>query len=118
MTAVSKSFRSAPKTFGKPKINCDNTTRTSPEAIYPKKSYGSNGSSFIFVGLVQIDPFSDVHEQIKPVDDIRFLFTYSITMFNPDAYLRRPNRSLIYFGVCIIAGLRLAREKHANIRVT
>jgi hypothetical protein len=29
----------------------------------------------------------------------------------------RPNRSLIYFGACIIAGLRLAREKQVNVRV-
>jgi hypothetical protein len=29
----------------------------------------------------------------------------------------RPNRSLIYFGACIIAGLRLAREKQVSARV-
>jgi len=38
-------------------------------------------------------------------------------MFDPDASLPRPNRSLIYFGACIIAGLRLAREKQVNVRV-
>lgn len=27
------------------------------------------------------------------------------------------NRSLVYLGACIIAGLRLAREKQVNIRV-
>jgi hypothetical protein len=32
-------------------------------------------------------------------------------MFDPDAAIPRSNRSLIYFGACIIAGLRLAREK-------
>jgi hypothetical protein len=38
-------------------------------------------------------------------------------MFDPDAGLPRPQRSLIYFGACIIAGLRLARERQVNVRV-
>jgi hypothetical protein len=38
-------------------------------------------------------------------------------MFDRDANLPRPNRSLIYFGACIIAGLRLARERQVNVRV-
>jgi hypothetical protein len=38
-------------------------------------------------------------------------------MFDPDANIPRPNRSLIYFGACIIAGLRLARERQVNVRV-
>ena len=38
-------------------------------------------------------------------------------MLDPDAGLLRPQRSLIYFGACIIAGLRLAREKQVNIGV-
>jgi hypothetical protein len=38
-------------------------------------------------------------------------------MFDPDANIPRPNRSLIYFGACIIAGLRLARERQVNTRV-
>ena len=38
-------------------------------------------------------------------------------MFDPDAAIPRPNRSLIYFGTCIIAGLRLARERQVNVRV-
>ena len=38
-------------------------------------------------------------------------------MFDPDASIAHPNRSLIYFGACIIAGLRLAREKQVNVRV-
>lgn len=29
----------------------------------------------------------------------------------------RMNRTLVYLGACIIAGLRLAREKQVNIRV-
>jgi hypothetical protein len=29
----------------------------------------------------------------------------------------RLNRTLVYLGACIIAGLRLAREKQVNVRV-
>lgn len=38
-------------------------------------------------------------------------------MFDPDANIPKPNRSLIYFGACLIAGMRLAREKQVNVRV-
>ena len=38
-------------------------------------------------------------------------------MFNPDAHIPRPNRALIYLGACVVAGLRLAREKQVNVRV-
>ena len=38
-------------------------------------------------------------------------------MFDPDAGMPRLNRTLVYLGACIIAGLRLAREKQVNIRV-
>ena len=38
-------------------------------------------------------------------------------MFDPDAHIPKPNRSLIYMGACMIAGIRLAREKQVNIRV-
>lgn len=38
-------------------------------------------------------------------------------MFDPNANMPRPNRSLIYFGACLIAGIRLAREKQVNVRV-
>jgi len=38
-------------------------------------------------------------------------------MFDPDAEMPRINRSLVYLGACIIAGLRLAREKQVNVRV-
>lgn len=38
-------------------------------------------------------------------------------MFDPDAAMPRLNRSLVYLGACIIAGLRLAREKQVNVRV-
>ena len=32
-------------------------------------------------------------------------------MFDPNAHLTRPNRTLIYMGACMIVGIRLAREK-------
>jgi hypothetical protein len=38
-------------------------------------------------------------------------------MFDPDAGMPRLNRSLVYPGACIIAGLRLARERQVNMRV-
>jgi hypothetical protein len=38
-------------------------------------------------------------------------------MFDPDAGMPRLNRSLVYLGACIVAGLRLAREKQVNVRV-
>ena len=44
-------------------------------------------------------------------------FAYTVAMFDPEAHIPRPNRSLIYLGACIIAGLRLAREKNVNVRV-
>jgi hypothetical protein len=38
-------------------------------------------------------------------------------MFDPDTHLPPVNRSLVYLGACVIAGLRLAREKQVNHRV-
>ena len=38
-------------------------------------------------------------------------------MFDPDAGMPRLNRSLVYLGACMIAGLRLAREKQVNVGV-
>jgi hypothetical protein len=38
-------------------------------------------------------------------------------MFNPDAHLPRINRGMIYLGACLIAGIRLARERQVNIWV-
>jgi hypothetical protein len=35
-------------------------------------------------------------------------------MSDPDPHLPRPNRNLIYFGACIIAGLRLARQNQSR----
>ena len=38
-------------------------------------------------------------------------------MFDPDAHLPRINRGMIYLGACLIADIRLARERQINIRV-
>jgi hypothetical protein len=38
-------------------------------------------------------------------------------MFDPDAGIPRPNKTLIYLGACVIAGLRLARERQVHVRV-
>jgi hypothetical protein len=38
-------------------------------------------------------------------------------MWDPQVEIPRPNRSLIYFGACIIAGIRLARSTQVNVRV-
>jgi hypothetical protein len=41
----------------------------------------------------------------------------SSLMFDPDAHLPRINRGMIYLGACLIAGIRLARERQVNVRV-
>ncbi|WP_446744283.1 hypothetical protein [Silvibacterium acidisoli] len=38
-------------------------------------------------------------------------------MFDPDAHIPKPNKTLIYYGACIIAGMRLARATQVNTRV-
>jgi hypothetical protein len=38
-------------------------------------------------------------------------------MFNPDAHIPRINRGMIYLGACLIAGIRLARERQVNVQV-
>ena len=38
-------------------------------------------------------------------------------VFDPDLHIPKPNRTLIYLGACMIAGIRLAREKQVNVRV-
>lgn len=38
-------------------------------------------------------------------------------MFDPYAHLPRLNRGMIYLGACLIAGIRLARERQVNVRV-
>jgi len=32
-------------------------------------------------------------------------------MFDPDAHMPRINRVMVYLGACLIAGIRLARER-------
>jgi hypothetical protein len=38
-------------------------------------------------------------------------------VFDPNAGMPRVNRTLVYLGACIIAGLRLARERQVHVRV-
>jgi hypothetical protein len=38
-------------------------------------------------------------------------------VFDPDAGMPKLNRSLVYLGACLIAGIRLARERQVNVRV-
>ena len=38
-------------------------------------------------------------------------------MFDPDAGMPKLNRSMVYLGACLIAGIRLARERQVNFRV-
>jgi uncharacterized protein YbbC (DUF1343 family) len=38
-------------------------------------------------------------------------------MFDPDANMPRVNRAMVYLGACLIAGIRLARERQVNVRV-
>jgi hypothetical protein len=38
-------------------------------------------------------------------------------VFDPDAGMPRLNRSLVYLGACLIAGIRMARERQVNVRV-
>jgi hypothetical protein len=40
-----------------------------------------------------------------------------IFMFDPDANLPIPNKRVIYWGACLIAGIRLAREKQVSVLV-
>jgi hypothetical protein len=49
--------------------------------------------------------------------DFLLFFAYPIFMFDPDSHMPRPNRNLIYFGACILVGLRLARQNQVNVRV-
>jgi hypothetical protein len=38
-------------------------------------------------------------------------------MFDPNAHIPRINKGMIYLGACLIAGIRLARERQVNVRV-
>jgi hypothetical protein len=35
-------------------------------------------------------------------------------MFDPDAHMPKINRGMVYLGACLIAGIRLARERQVN----
>lgn len=54
---------------------------------------------------------------MEEVLDVRPVFAYAGQVFNPDAHIPKPNRTLIYMGACMIAGMRLARERQVNVRV-
>ncbi|SNS40730.1 hypothetical protein SAMN05421770_101845 [Granulicella rosea] len=51
------------------------------------------------------------------MDDFRLIFAYTQDVFDPFANTPRINRGLVYLGACLIAGIRLAREKQVNTRV-
>jgi hypothetical protein len=38
-------------------------------------------------------------------------------VFDPNAHMPRINRGMVYLGACLVAGIRLAREKQVNVRV-
>jgi hypothetical protein len=38
-------------------------------------------------------------------------------MFDPNANMPRINKGMVYLGACLIAGIRLARERQVNVRV-
>jgi hypothetical protein len=38
-------------------------------------------------------------------------------VFDPYRDMPRINRGMVYLGACLIAGIRLAREKQVNVRV-
>lgn len=47
----------------------------------------------------------------------RLYFAYAVLMFDPNAHIPKANRTMIYLGACMIAGIRLAREKQVSVRV-
>jgi len=38
-------------------------------------------------------------------------------VFDSNASMPRINRGMVYLGACLVAGIRLAREKQVNVRV-
>jgi hypothetical protein len=38
-------------------------------------------------------------------------------VWDPQTEMPRINRNMVYLGACLIAGIRLAREKQVNVRV-
>jgi hypothetical protein len=53
----------------------------------------------------------------NPIIHFHLFFSYTVSMFDPNAHMPRVNRGMIYLGACLIAGMRLAREKQVNVRV-
>jgi hypothetical protein len=49
--------------------------------------------------------------------EIRLVFAYAVSMFDPNAHMPRINKGMIYLGACLIAGIRLARNKQVNVQV-
>ena len=52
-----------------------------------------------------------------PLSTFAFSSSIVVHMFDPDAHLPRINKGMVYLGACLIAGIRLAREKQVNMRV-
>lgn len=52
-----------------------------------------------------------------PPCDIHLLFSYTVSVWDPFVQMPRVNRTLVDQGACIIAGLRLAKEKQVNTSV-
>ena len=51
------------------------------------------------------------------MDDVLLFFAYDGLVYDPDAKIPRLNRGMIYLGACLIAGIRLARERQVHPRV-
>jgi hypothetical protein len=48
---------------------------------------------------------------------IHLFFAYTVPMLDPNAHMPRINKGMIYSGACLIAGIRLARNKQVNLQV-
>jgi len=57
------------------------------------------------------------NENLRFHNRLRHIFAYTHIMFDPDANMPRINRGMVYLGACLIAGIRLARERQVNVRV-
>jgi hypothetical protein len=64
-----------------------------------------------------IHSYPSSSEQLISTRHIRLIFAIHVSMFDPDAHTPPVNRSLIYLGACVIAGIRLARANQVSVRV-
>jgi hypothetical protein len=48
---------------------------------------------------------------------IHLFFADTVPMLDPNAHMPRINKGMIYSGACLIAGIRLARNKQVNLQV-